>query len=314
MDNLQADLLNPGKHERFPAHGWARNSNGVKLLFLPIVRLTAAQHIHPDLLPEGQMYPSKRLTTHQIYESMAFRDNVVKLVRTLRELHHHTAQVCFPDPTERTSDEIKESRDSTTMASLFTDLAFTYLRRIADQFTRAIAPVLFEHVGSAPQKFKNLRKYEDFGRLEPNCNISKLRCVLESHTDWFDKLRDPSQGGIRDILEHHMVSVSIKPTKRPDPQTDDWLDGVEAVMDYPGQDRGTPYNEDLTPKIEQVITGLSRMWTGIAKSIDWNGVDYYTRGFQLADPGTHAPGMMMSDGFLVASDDEGTIAFWPEIQ
>ncbi|TAL27305.1 MAG: hypothetical protein EPN94_01765, partial [Nitrospirae bacterium] len=204
---IAKDVANPVQASRYLNHGWAINSQGLKLLWLPILRL----------MKQAQMIRSghgivNQLHSNQWEEIRAFETTTYRFALALKELHKHirigTEHIGINDP----DNEGKiESYEANTLVPLFIDLSFIYARRLADQFAMASRYVLFKKAGSSPPKYKDLKlriaNAKSLSQLEPICDANILQKAFASHSGWLDKLRNSDdrgkvQKGIRDIMEH----------------------------------------------------------------------------------------------------------------
>jgi hypothetical protein len=163
--------------------------------------------------------PPEELSQGQWSESRAFAQTTARFALTLRELAKGIRLGSDPCFDQRDDEKWTISLEASSLIPLYVDLAFVYARRLADHFARASRYVLFKHPGSAPREYKNLRRViadqARLQRLEPLCNTSVLREAFERHSGWLDKLRDSTDGngkvqkGIRDIMEHHPIAVTV---------------------------------------------------------------------------------------------------------
>jgi hypothetical protein len=83
---LEYDFADLEQAKRFPAHGWAINSQGVKILWCPLQRLIAHTLLtksNSGSLPGG---------TH--LNALPFSETLRKLATTLRELHQAVRVSC----------------------------------------------------------------------------------------------------------------------------------------------------------------------------------------------------------------------------
>jgi hypothetical protein len=292
----------PPPREKFPAHGWTQDSNGYTVLWLPVIRMVVCTE------REG---PDLKQSHH--YNAQAFVSTVDKLVISLGRLAHHLEEAprAHKSFDEMTVEETEHHMHHSDLAPLFVDLTYTYLRRIAHLFTKSVRPILFTHTDSVPQKLSGLRDLDTYEELAPRCDTEKLTQALRDHTGWLDRIRDSQSGGIRDILEHHLVSASLKDSAYKSPEGE-WIPQTEVIMDYPGQNREPPYSEDLIGPIRDITDDLCSMWTEMCEAVDWKSHDNYT-GVRLASPNSLIAGKV-GDGVLVDGSSEGTTEFWPEMR
>src|SRR5262249_48048078 len=129
MARLEYDSADQNVAKLFPTHGWAANSQGAKILWLPLNRLLAWPH--QTLRKGGSSQP---LHPGAVLAVSPFAHTLRKLQTTLRELHRLIRVSCDhpyildeDNPEARTAD-----LQATEMIPLLIDLAFTYLRRLPD--------------------------------------------------------------------------------------------------------------------------------------------------------------------------------------
>jgi len=82
MARLEYDFADQNVAKLFPTHGWAANSQGAKILWLPLNRLLAWPH---QTLRKGGS--SQTLPPGAVLDASPFAHTLRKLVITLRELH-----------------------------------------------------------------------------------------------------------------------------------------------------------------------------------------------------------------------------------
>lgn len=298
---ITEDISNADQASRYHSHGWAINSQGAKLLWLPILRLVEQYQIIQIRNSHGI---TKQLSHKQWFEVQAFHATIYHFALALREIYkcHRigTAHVGFDDP------DIEgriESDEASRLVPLFIDLSFIYLRRIADLFALTSRYVLFKKAGSAPTKFKDLKLLiasgKKLSRLEPICNIDLLQKAFASHSGWLDRLRDSNdnsgvvQKGIRDIMEHFGVSVSISHQKS---GNDPWR--IYASLGHPSV-APVIYRPDLIQTLKESVKEISIFWTAICEAA----------GLPQMAIGVYASCI---DRLSLTGIDDDTVGFWPE--
>ena len=261
MATLVTDFGDVALVERYPRHGWSRNSQGAKLLWLPVVRA-----ISGIAYPGAESHPfSRNLTLGQVFEIRAFDVTLSKLALTLRELSGAFERCAEPPMYTSSTAAFNERMEAISVIPLFVDLAFIYLKRLADDFARASRFVLFRDIDSAPREFKILRKWVDDDRLEGLLVDSEnIRNAFADHSGWFDLLNERSptgkaKRGIRSRLEHHAVSVSVQHSKSGD---DPWQLDLSL-----GQPMQKDYVSDLGPMLKQIVEEMCEFWTTICEAI-----------------------------------------------
>jgi hypothetical protein len=280
MARIVFDFEKKDQDNSYPSHGWAINSQGIKLLWLPLLRLvTEAGEIR------GRHGIEKKLTPLHIEEITCFLDHAKKPHLALRELHRSIVFVAncggFANPKNDTDGVGKT-------ISLYVDLIYIYLRRLADHFTRAIRFSIFEHFESAPREFKKLRKMNasSLKALKPLVDIDSFISAIQDNDDWFDTLRsEGTKKGLRDSLEHHPTSIQIQSSGNDDRP---WK--VEAYFMS-----GNTYINLLDP-ISSMVNEVCTMFTAVHKTIA-SGDSYNSRGDCIVAPGV----------------DHDCTGFWPEI-
>ncbi|MBL4781926.1 MAG: hypothetical protein JKX92_06750 [Porticoccaceae bacterium] len=280
MARIVFDFEKKDQDDSYPSHGWAINSQGIKLLWLPLLHLVKeAGEIR------GRHGIEKKLTRVHIEEITCFPDHVKKLHLALRELHRSIVLVAscggFDNPKNDT-----EGVGQTI--PLYVDLIYIYLRRLADHFTRAIRFSVFEHFESAPREFKKLRKMNSSSlkALKPLVDIDNFISAIQDNDDWFDILRsEGTKKGLRDSLEHHPTSIQIQSSGNGDGP---WK--VDAYLMS-----GNTYRNLLDP-ISSMVNEVCTMFTAVHKTIACGG-SYNPRGDCIFIPGA----------------DHDCTGFWPEI-
>ena len=295
MAKLAIDFGDAALVERYPGHGWARNSQGIKLLWLPVVRA-----ISGIAYPDAKSHPLFRdLTLGQVLEIRAFDVTLSKLALTLRELSSALEHGAEPPMHASSIAEFNERLEALLIVPLFVDLAFVYLRRLADDFARASRFVLFRHIGNAPRKFKELRKWVHDDRLEDLLvNSESIKDAFANHSGWFDSLNErPETGeakrGIRSSLEHHAVSVSVQHSKTGD---DPW--GLDVSLGQPMQKE---YVSGLVEMLKQIVAEMCEFWTSICEATQ---IDTEYK-MWVCPYGDRLAG-------VVGNDDQITV-FWPQL-
>jgi hypothetical protein len=269
----------------------------VKLLRLPVLRLVHEAHNirKANGLPEELSYG-------QWSEIRAFDQTTRYFALTLRELAKCIRLGADPCFNQRDHEKWTISREASLLIPLHVDLAFVYVRRLADHFARASRYVLFKHPGSAPSQYKNLRPViadqPKLQRLEPICDANVLREAVERHSGWLDKLRDSTdengelQKGIRDIMEHHPIAVTVQHS-----QVGDGPWEVIANLGEPGINAS--FRPELIPTLKEIVADMAALWTGVCDSV----------GLPIARQLWVAP---YGDAVVLTGNDDDSTTFWPE--
>jgi hypothetical protein len=285
MARLEYDFADPTEAKLFPSHGWAVNSQGVKILWCPLKRF-----LETTLRRKAG---SGSLAPKTAGNAAAFSETLRKLARTLRELHQVIRTSCdnpcsVHDPGALTADD-----RAMEMVPLYVDLAFTYLRRLPDLLVVASRPVLFDHWQSVPMDFSCwVSHVDDLASHKPSSDFTVLREAIVHHSGWFNELRDTSpltgKKGIRDTLEHRRVRLLVGKQ-----QAGDDRPRYTVMIDSPDPDVGI--HKDILHRISDSVAGLCHLMTGIHSAI---GVgSQYEWGDVLS---------------LVGTDDD-IVAYWPKI-
>jgi len=288
MARLEYDFADPDDVKLFPTHGWAINSQGVKILWCPLNRLLA----FPDEILRKKGI-SQTLPPGTALDALPFSEILGRLATTLRELHQTVRISCDHPCTLEGPEALTADLRAFEMVPLYVDLAFSYLRRIPDLLVVACRPLLFVHWQSTPRTFKEW--VADVGRLEsysPSCNFSILRETLVNQSAWFNELRDISpvtrKKGIRDALQHRGVRLLVGKQQSGD-------DRPRYTVMLDSRDRDVEIHKDILPHIPDSVAGLCRLMTGIHAAI---GVgSQYEWGDFLS---------------LVGTDDD-IAGYWPQI-
>lgn len=279
MAELKCDFADLGQSKQFPVHGWATNSQGVKIIWCPLRRL-----IFNTLLEKST---SGSLPGGTYLDALPFTDTVQKLATTLRELHQAARVSCEHPHT------IQGELRAMEIMPLYVELAFIYLRRLPDLLVVACRPLLFEHWQSVPRKFKDwISDADHLASYKPSCEFSVLREALITQSAWFNELRDVSpvtgKKGIRDALEHRGVRLVVGKRQAGDGRT-----FFTVMPDSRASD--VEIHKDILPRIPYSVAGLCRLMAGIHSAMDSGG--QYEWGDLLS---------------LVGSDDD-IVDYWPQI-
>lgn len=297
---IALDFSNPIREVHVPQHGWAKNSQGVKLLWLPVLRL-----VHEAVnIREANGLP-KELSRNQWSEIRAFDQMVRHFALTLRELAKCIRLGSDPCFDQGDAEQWNKSHEASSLIPVFVELAFVYVRRLADHFAKASRYVLFKHPESAPREYKNLRPViadpVKLQRLEPICDVALLRVAFERHSGWLDKLRNSTdengepQKGIRDIMEHHPIAVTVHHS-----QVGDGPWELIANLGEPGINASF-FRPDLISTLKVIVADMANLWTLVCASA----------ALRPAGKLWVAP---YGDAVVLSGNDNDSTAFWPESQ
>jgi hypothetical protein len=269
-------------------HGWAINSQGIKILWCPLNRLLA----YPGEVLRKKGSPRIFPTATNLY-ALPFSETLRKLAITLRELHQAVRISCDSPCMVEDIEALHADHRAFEMVPIFIDSAFAYLRRLPDLLVPACSPLLFEDWQSVPREFKGwIKKLDWLESRKPTCNITVLQETLVNHSAWFNELRDksPTTGkkGIRDTLEHRSVRLVVGKQ-----QVEDGRPHYTVTLDSRSSD--VAIHKDILPYITDSVTGLCRLMTGIYTAL--NVGNRYEWGDFLG---------------LVGNDDD-IVGYWPQI-
>lgn len=253
MVKLKYDFADQEQAKGFPAHGWAINSQGVKILWCPLQRM-----ITTTLLTKSN---SGSLPGGTYLNALPFFDTLQKLATTLRELHQAVRVSCDHPCTTDNPEALTVDFRAMEIVPLYVDLTFTYLRRIPDLLVVACRPLMFDHWQSVPPAFKDwISDPDHLANYKPSCNFDILRKALIDHSAWFNELRGVSpvtgKKGIRDALEHRGVRLLVGKG-----QTGDRRPRFTVMIDSRASD--VDIHKDIFPHIPDSVGGLCRLMAGI---------------------------------------------------
>jgi hypothetical protein len=201
------NIADAAKSSKYPRHGWAENSDGFHLLWLPFVGIL--RNVTDVRRAKGL---TADLSSGDIHAIDAFYACLSNLVVALREM----AQVEREDGTFLidNNDELTKRYRTEELYILYLESVFTHLRRLADRFAAASRVILFSNPGTASTEFKKLKKAvfdaNSLARMKPTVNLAALQAAFRDHTRWFDDLRNShTREGIRDQMEHRSVRLLI---------------------------------------------------------------------------------------------------------
>jgi hypothetical protein len=179
------------------------------------------------------------------------------------------------------------------MVPIYVELAFIYLRRIADLLVVACRPLLFEHWQSAPRAFKEwVADVDHLESYKPLYDFALLRQAVVSHSAWFHALRGtyPVTGkkGIRDAFEHRGVRLLVGKG-----QTGDNRPEFTVMVDSRARD--VEIHKDILPLVPEAVGGLCGLMTGIHTAIGV-GTQYEWH-----------------DALSLVGTDGDRVGYWPQI-
>ena len=281
---LDVSSLAPDLERLYPKHGWAENSQQVKLVRLPLLELIrSARKIRGTKGASTDFNPNY---------GVAFDDRMRQLTRCLSHLARIRRQiVSLEDPGSHFA-----YGDLVDIA-LFSDLAVIQLRRAADDLAMAIRPLVFRETKNWPggaSAFKALRTF--FGQEK---NLVGQEYLVDEPSDlasvfcaesWYDDLRkdkDKAVTDVRTILEHRTSRV---------------ITGVQRSGDGPWRVTAQLYSPAADAKFFDLISEIRSMVDRMC--------DFMTQLAQiLTDDRTYSSG----DWIIFIGDDDDAAEFWPPI-
>lgn len=287
--------LPPEVDALFPSHGWTVGITGIRQLRMPIVRYFQMGHPFYERyrkLGLSGMWLQCHSPTRTIYRlAVALRDLQDELsnLQPLIERDRFDERGISDD-----GERITKVREGTERIEICLIAAFTLLRRLADDITVTLRPVLFGHPDSAPRELKKaieLAKSGALNRANPICGVDPLANVLLNRTAWLDKLR--GNGGIRDVLVHlpHILQVGPQGSKCATDEYFKWEISAHLV-------RGNPGNIKLVnvfPELRTILAEACLFMDGICGCVDPDG--NYDRG----------------DLLFLTGNDRSITEFWSSI-
>ena len=287
--------LEPATQALFPKHGWTKNTQGVRQLRLPLLRL------YQPTLPQYEVYSRLGLAGTWLQVRSPY-SSIRQLSVALRDLHqviesvHQIAKGNWFDkaPSPERDDALTRERECIERTEILLIAAFVLLRRLADQLMDATRPLLFENWQSAPRAMKTaiaLARSGSLLKLKPRCDADRLTAILQHEVQWFEDLRQDD--GIRDILVHkeHLLQVGTPGCRSEGDE--DWTWSVTAQLVRIGPQGVRPV--DVLPVLRRCLQGACAFMEGLL-SVTRIGSDY-ERGDLL---------------FLTGHDTDVT-GFWPAI-
>ena len=182
------------QREKFPRHGWAPDSEGIRLIRLPIMRLL----FNPNTV-RSELGLST-ITNKNFQDVVSLGDNLNNLSVILQELGATIRSTTSLDLLYGNNDSNNKQYYLTNLLKVYIDTAIMYLRRLADDLCRSMRFILFKHFESSPQKFKDLvdKTNNDEDALDKAgllCDIKQLKKVINANTNWFRDIRGMNRNG-----------------------------------------------------------------------------------------------------------------------
>lgn len=285
MAKLKYDFADESKMVLFPKHGWTANSQDVKVLWLPIRRVLTNVM---DLRKERDL-ETESISGHRHY-ALSFNSTLDNLTICLRELSRITRESCEHDVDLDKEASLDKDLLAFEMAPIYIDCCFSYLRRLADLFSKASRPILFDNWKSAPSEFKKLiansTKGDSYGPLYD------INLALTQHCGWFSKLRalqgETGKKGIRDAIEHRTVRFLISKH-----QSGGGVPKIDIRLYSPERDVDT--RQELISELRECMSDFCFFMTEICKAINY--FSNYDKWDTLVRPGL----------------DDDYVGFWPEL-
>ena len=293
MSELAIDIAAPEQRAKYPAHGWAANSQGIRLLWFPLLRLTKDVW---RLRKDKGVSALRRSGNEEIY----FAYTLGKYCVALRELHKLSRIACERDASSNDGAAVDAFLRADELGQLYADSAVLYLRRLADRIASAAAPALFAHYKSAPRQYKNLvtlaKNENELTDLLPICDAPLVCNVICRYSGWFAALRGISMDGkkgVRDVLEHrgHLLSGVLHGTT--DNETGAETRTFEIMLQSSAGD--VELLQNLLECLGDWNAELCLVMDGLCRATGWSG-DYQSQ-----------------DVLMLAGNEEDIVGFWPEI-
>lgn len=287
MAQLKFDFADPAVERMFPAHGWSLNSQGVRLLWLPVVR-----HLYNVNEIRNSKGGSEIILEGDWNDIRRFEETATKLVLATAELRKCMRNYAAGFDAGNLPDSFQASR----YIPLWVDLAYVYLRRVADDLARAGRLLLFRNPHSAPREFKKLRPFladeRKVAAAGPLASLPHLRRALDEDSAWFDVLRNTGpRKGLRDRMEHHAVRLQVQGSGTESGPMD-----VQVFM-LPFE---TGAVNELLKSLRLILEGFCRFCTRICAELEWE-----TSYEQWV--------IHYGDCAFVPGNDEDATAMWPQI-
>lgn len=281
-----------------PNHGWAYNSQDMKLLWLPIFRLVSPIYAAEIRTRAG----AKDLTKYQFSEIRAFRTSAENLFLVMREIAKCIRIGSVPPfHIENVRDRVA-AQNARELFPIYIEITYIQLRRLADNFTRAARHVLFEHTKSFAMEYKGLLKSIESGSInnhKPLCDVDLLTDAIRTNSSWYDTLRQKENfekmipKGVRDKLMHESANISVGNIS---PDGESWQLFAHLDDYYSKRPR---WLVDLLVVLKDSISDLCNLWDGICRSANLQPEATY----KLSPYG---------DVFFLFGNDVDITYFWPE--
>jgi hypothetical protein len=288
--------LKPSSRDLFPCHGWIEGVTGFRFLRLPILRLF--QYGHPTYTRfEANNLAGIWLQTRSPYRTLRH------LAVALRDLHAElrlltkiaNEEWLEKKPSDERDRSLTRQREGNERCEVLLISIFILLRRLADDITDSLRPVLFKNWRSAPSQFKKFVKLAESGditNLGPYYDAELLSKVFLTHGEWLQRLR--KQDGIRDTLVHwpHYMTTNPSGIKPKDVDKFAWHISAALVVQTPDGPRA----KQILPMLLQCLSEACDFMTALMIIIEPRGE--YAR----------------TDDIFVTGLDNDAIGFWPSIE
>jgi len=273
----------------FPAHGWAVTEDGFRLLWLPVNGLLWNFSPKTNLLME-------RGGVNALASARSHNETLHKLVIVLRELNGLRRRAAALPWTLEDPRALEEQQRISELATIDLELAYVYLRRIADRLIGAIRCLIVANPDSAPSSFTRLRARvvdpDKLKALGPTCDADQLAVVFRDYCGWFETLRGirgrRRPDGLRELMEHWPVSVQLGGI-----QVGDAPPKLTAHLLHPTEE--PRIRADLLAALSEIISGLCQFWGKLYPLLDER--QSYDR----------------ADRVSVFGEDADITGFWPEM-
>ncbi len=275
----------------FPAHGWARTTFGAKVLWLPVKGTFTTWYWQERRgLPSGAPLDQAAIYFDAFYRTLYDLGVVLRELGRLRRLG---SEMFMPLEEQQDQETFNKGLRVHELTRPALDLAYVYLRRLADRFAACARFLLFAHPRCASDKFTKLRAMidnaEKLRSAGPLCDVDALCAIFKEHCSWFERLRGgpTEEHGLRDLLEHHSVRVEVSAG-----QTGEEPPYVSAYIFHSNPVR---VGAELFDSLSEITAGLCGFWSHILPLMERRTT--YER----------------YDWLLLTGLDDDATAFWPQI-
>jgi hypothetical protein len=261
MATLKLDIADPEQARRFPRHGWSRNSQGVRLLWLPVLRLLRNIEVIRKERGAKPASPSNLADALSVEESLRY---FALVLRELRYLDRTTPKYSLEDPRAHP----QQMDRLISLTPVYVDMALTYLRRLSFLLAAAMRMLIVNDYDNV--SWRNFSQFREdvlepnkLEGLQPICDLEVLRAAFRQHTGWFDLVTSGvKQGkkGVRASLEHRPTRLLVSQSE---------VEGSWSVhVSLHSTHRDVPEG-DLLPLLAPNISDFCENLAGITQAVGW---------------------------------------------